>query len=190
MSKHNDKPLNFNRAMFGSMGSNPSINALTNANAMAAQQMPQMPQMPQQQPVTPAVGVYGRPDMRAQMMGVGSALSPIMKHADEEVKNLKAEIERIRADYEEERKEGEFYEDPDYEKARARLAAIEEEHKGSPAQSSHVEADVEKRNKDLEERMKIKKPRTRLMSGQEKDAAKVRNVVNAVKSGIKGFLNK
>ena len=48
---------------------------------------------------------------------------------EEEVKNLKAEIERIRADYEEERKEGEFYEDPDYEKARARLTAIEEEHK-------------------------------------------------------------
>ena len=129
MSKHDDKPLNFNRAMFGSMGSNPSINALTNANAMAAQQMPQMPQMPQQQPVTPTVGVYGRPDMRAQMMGVGSALSPVAKHADEEVKNLKAEIERIRADYEEERKEGEFYEDPDYNKAKDRLAAIEEEHK-------------------------------------------------------------
>ena len=110
------------------MGSNPSINALTNANAMAAQQMPQMPQIPQQ-PVTPAVGVYGRPDMRAQMMGVGSTVSPVMKHADEEVKNLKAEIERIRADYEEERKEGEFYEDPDYNKAKDRLAAIEKEHK-------------------------------------------------------------
>ena len=129
MSKHDDKPLNFNRAMFGSMGSNPSINALTNANAMAAQQMPQMPQMPQQPPVNPAVGVYGRPDMRAQLMGVGSNLSPMMKHADEEVKSLKAEIETIRAQYENEEKEGEFYEDPGYEKARARLAAIEEEHK-------------------------------------------------------------
>ena len=128
MSKHNDKPLNFNRAMFGSMGSNPSINALTNANAMAAQQMPQMPQIPQQ-PVTPAVGVYGRPEMRAPRLGVGCTVSPIAKHADEEVKNLKAEIERIRADYEEERKEGEFYEDPDYNKAKDRLAAIEEEHK-------------------------------------------------------------
>ena len=31
--------------------------------------------------------------------------------------------------YEEERKEGEFYEDPDYNKAKDRLAAIEEEHK-------------------------------------------------------------
>ena len=38
--------------------------------------------------------------------------------------------------------------------------------------------------------MKVKKPRTRLMYGQQKDAAKVRNVVNAVKSGVKGFLNK
>jgi|TARA_R100000482_G_C5065207_1_gene118914 hypothetical protein len=122
-------PTNFNRAMFGSMGANPSINALTNANAMAAQQMPQMPQMPQQPPVTPAVGVYGRPDMRAQLMGVGSNLSPMMKHADEEVKSLNAEIMRIRKQYENEEKEGDFYEDPDYEKARARLAAIEEEHK-------------------------------------------------------------
>jgi hypothetical protein len=122
-------PTNFNRAMFGSMGANPSINALTNANAMAAQQMPQMPQMPQQPPVNPAVGVYGRPDMRAQLMGVGSNLSPMMKHADEEVKSLNAEIMRIRKQYENEEKEGDFYEDPDYEKARARLAAIEEEHK-------------------------------------------------------------
>ena len=92
MSKHNDKPLNFNRAMFGSMGSNPSINALTNANAMAAQQMPQMPQMPQQPPVNPVVGVYGRPDMRAQMMGVGSTVSPVMKHdeLDQQLKDLEA----------------------------------------------------------------------------------------------------
>ena len=104
MSKHDDKPLNFNRAMFGSMGSNPSINALTNANAMAAQQMPQMPQMPQQQPVTPAVGVYGRPDMRAQMMGVGSAVSPVMKHDElgQQLKDLEARkqelIEKFGAD--------------------------------------------------------------------------------------------
>ena len=38
--------------------------------------------------------------------------------------------------------------------------------------------------------MQVKKPRTKLMSGQQKDAAKVRNVVNAVKAGVKGFLNK
>ena len=96
MSKHNDKPLNFNRAMFGSMGSNPSINALTNANAMAAQQMPQMPQIPQQ-PVTPAVGVYGRPDMRAQMMGVGSTVSPVMKHdeLDQQLKDLEARKQEL-----------------------------------------------------------------------------------------------
>ena len=121
-------PTNFNRALFGSMGMNPSVNALTNANAIAAQQMPQIPSLPQQ-PVNPAVGVYGRPDMRAQLMGVGSNLSPMMKHADEEVKSLKAEIKTIRAQYENEEKEGEFYEDPNYEKARARLAVIEEEHK-------------------------------------------------------------
>ena len=97
MSKHNDKPLNFNRAMFGSMGSNPSINALTNANAMAAQQMPQMPQMPQQPPVNPVVGVYGRPDMRAQMMGVGSTVSPVMKHdeLDQQLKDLEARKQEL-----------------------------------------------------------------------------------------------
>ena len=135
MSKHDDKPLNFNRAMFGSMGSNPSINALTNANAMAAQQMPQMPQMPQQQPVTPAVGVYGRPDMRATMMGVGSALSPLGKHADEEVRQLNKNIEAAQKRLEKygsgENSDPEVKYDVEQEiKAyRNRLSAIEEEHK-------------------------------------------------------------
>jgi hypothetical protein len=135
MSKHDDKPLNFNRAMFGSMGSNPSINALTNANAMAAQQMPQMPQMPQQPPVTPAVGVYGRPDMRAQMMGVGSSVSPFGKHADEEVrklnKNIKAAQKRLEkyGGGENSDPEVKFDVEQEIKAYRNRIAAIEEEHK-------------------------------------------------------------
>lgn len=93
-------PTNFNRALFGSMGANPSINALTNANAIAAQQMPQMPQMPQQPPVTPAVGVYGRPDMRAQMMGVGSTISPIARHDNvkSQIEAKKEEIKKAKAE--------------------------------------------------------------------------------------------
>ena len=135
MSKHENNPVNFNRVMFGSMGSNPSINALTNANAIASQQMQQMPTMPQQPPVTPPVGVYGRPDMRAQVMGVGSALSPLGKHADEEVRQLNKNIEAAQKRLEKygsgENSDPEVKYDVEQEiKAyRNRLSAIEEEHK-------------------------------------------------------------
>ena len=59
--------------------------------------MPQMPQMPQQPPVNPVVGVYGRPDMRAQMMGVGSTVSPVMKHdeLDQQLKDLEARKQEL-----------------------------------------------------------------------------------------------
>ena len=137
MSKH---PLNFGvSGIFGRMGQNPSINALTNANAIASQQqamgnsMMAKPDMSQQimtggfDPITQQVGMGIFGDQNARNMAVMG--SGIMKHADEEEKSLKEEIEKIRAEYENEEKEGEFYEDPGYEKARARLAAIKEEHK-------------------------------------------------------------
>ena len=137
MSKH---PLNFGvSGIFGRMGQNPSINALTNANAIASRKlamgnsMMAKPDMSQQimtgsfDPMTQQVGMGIFGDQNARNMAVMG--SGIMKHADEEEKSLKEEIEKIRAEYENEEKEGEFYEDPGYEKARARLAAIKEEHK-------------------------------------------------------------
>jgi len=136
----NKYPLNFGvSGIFGRMGQNPSINALTNANAIASQQqamgnsMMAKPDMSQQimtggfDPITQQVGMGIFGDQNARNMAVMG--SGIMKHADDEEKSLKSEIQRIRAQYENEEKEGEFYEDPDYEKARARLAAIKEEHK-------------------------------------------------------------
>ena len=139
-SQRRKAALRFNAAnMFGAMGKNPSINALTNANAMASQQpfvggsMIAKPDMSQQimtgsfDPLTQQIGMGIFGDQNARNMAVRG--SGIMKHADDEEKSLKSEIERIRAQYENEEKEGEFYEDPDYEKARARLAAIKEEHK-------------------------------------------------------------
>ena len=124
--------------MFGSMGGNAMINSLTNANAMAAQQpvmntaMGGVRDMSQQvmtgsfDPMTQQVGmgIFGDQNARQRaIMGSG-----LMKHADSEEKSLKSEIERIRAQYENEEKEGEFYEDRDYEKARSRLAQIKKEH--------------------------------------------------------------
>ena len=142
----NKDPLNFGvSGIFGRMGQNPSINALTNANAIAQQQMAQQniqplgsgttyrPDMSQQvmtgsfDPLTQQVGMGIFGDQNARNMAVRG--SGIMKHADEEETSLKEEIKKIRAQYENEEKEGEFYEDPGYEKARARLAAIKEEHK-------------------------------------------------------------
>ena len=136
----NKDPLHFGvSGIFGRMGQNPSINALTNANAIASQQqamgnsMMAKPDMSQQimtggfDPLTQQVGMGIFGDQNARNMAVMG--SGIMKHADEEEKSLKEEIQKIRAEYENEEKEGEFYEDPGYEKARARLAAIKEEHK-------------------------------------------------------------
>ena len=54
----NKDPLNFGvSGIFGRMGQNPSINALTNANALAQQQMAQQ----QMQPL--GSGTTYRPDM-------------------------------------------------------------------------------------------------------------------------------
>ena len=111
--------------MFGSMGANPNINFLTNANALASQQLAQQNTVPMQQPqINPSMGIFGDADARNRSLYP----SALMAHADKEVKELNAEIMRIRKQYENEEKEGEFYEDPGYEAARARLAAIKKEH--------------------------------------------------------------
>ena len=190
----NKDPLNFGASgIFGRMGQNPSINALTNANAIASQQqamgnsMMAKPDMSQQimtgsfDPLTQQVGMGIFGDQNARNMAVRG--SGIMMHGDkfrDRAKKLSEGSEQ--GDYD--------YDNPRVVKLLEKAKKADESHEGSPAKSSHVKADVEKRNKDLEEKMKVKKPRTRLMSGQQKDAAKVRNVVNAVKSGVKGFLNK
>tara|TARA_R100000322_G_scaffold134982_1_gene90863 strand:+ start:41 stop:631 length:591 start_codon:yes stop_codon:yes gene_type:complete len=81
-------------------------------------------------------------DPMAQNMGMGifgdsmarnRSLTPnygsaFFAHKDEKVKEIKARIEEIRADYEEERKEGEFYEDREYSKLMKQLQDIEKEH--------------------------------------------------------------
>ena len=81
-------------------------------------------------------------DPMAQNMGMGifgdsmarnRSLTPnygsaFFAHKDEKVKEIKARIEEIRADYEEERKEGEFYEDREYTKLSQELKDIEKEH--------------------------------------------------------------
>ena len=197
MSKN---PLNFGvSGIFGRMGQNPSINALTNANAIASQQqamgnsMMAKPDMSQQimtgsfDPLTQQVGMGIFGDQNARNMAVMG--SGIMMHDD-----VKSQIEAKKEEIKKAKAEGG---DPDivYE-LQSDLMDLEKELESakkahnSPAQSSHVKADIEKRNKNLEEKMQVKKPRTKLMSGQQKDAAKVRNVVNAVKAGVKGFLNK
>ena len=81
-------------------------------------------------------------DPMAQNMGMGifgdsmarnRSLTPnygsaFFAHKDERVKEIKARIQEIRADYEEERKEGEFYEDREYSKLMKQLQDIEKEH--------------------------------------------------------------
>jgi len=191
MSKH---PLNFGvSGIFGRMGQNPSINALTNANAIASQQqamgnsMMAKPDMSQQimtgsfDPLTQQIGMGIFGDQNARNMAVRG--SGIMMHGDkfrDRAKKLSEGSEQ--GDYD--------YDNPRVVKLLEKAREADKSHEGSPAKSSHVKADVEKRNQALEEKMKVKKPRTRLMSGQQKDAAKVKNVVNAVKAGVKGFLNK
>jgi len=112
-------------SMFGSMGANPNINFLTNANALAAQQLAQQNVAPMQQPqVNPAMGIFGNADARNRSLYP----SAMMKHADDKVAQIQKRIEEIRADYEEERKEGEFYEDEEYGKLQEQLKNIEKEH--------------------------------------------------------------
>ena len=73
------------------------------------------------------MGIFGDSMARNRSLtpNYGSAF---FAHKDERVKEIKARIEEIRADYEEERKEGEFYEDREYTKLSQELKDIEKEH--------------------------------------------------------------
>ena len=114
MSKH---PLNFGVAgIFGRMGQNPSINALTNANAIAQQQLAQQniqplgsgttyrPDMSQQvmtgsfDPMTQQIGMGIFGDQNARNMAVMG--SGIMMHDDVQAKiqAKKAEIEKAKSE--------------------------------------------------------------------------------------------
>ena len=201
MSKN---PLNFGvSGIFGRMGQNPSINALTNANAIASQQqamgnsMMAKPDMSQQimtgsfDPLTQQVGMGIFGDQNARNMAVMG--SGIMMHDD-----VKSQIEAKKEEIKKAKAEGG---DPDivYE-LQSDLMDLEKElesakkaHNSSAIMNidetpHHVKEAIKQKN--IKDAAKPKKPRTRLMSGQQKDAAKVRNVVNAVKAGVKGFLNK
>lgn len=108
MSKH---PLNFGvSGIFGRMGQNPSINALTNANAIASQQpamgnsMMAKPDMSQQimtggfDPMTQQIGMGIFGDQNARNMAVRG--SGIMMHDDVQAKiqAKKAEIEKAKSE--------------------------------------------------------------------------------------------
>ena len=108
MSKH---PLNFGvSGIFGRMGQNPSINALTNANAIASQQsamgnsMMAKPDMSQQimtgsfDPLTQQIGMGIFGDQNARNMAVRG--SGIMMHDDVQAKiqAKKAEIEKAKSE--------------------------------------------------------------------------------------------
>ena len=73
------------------------------------------------------MGIFGDSMARNRSLtpNYGSAF---FAHKDERVKEIKARIQEIRADYEEERKEGEFYEDREYTKLSQELKDIEKEH--------------------------------------------------------------
>ena len=73
------------------------------------------------------MGIFGDSMARNRSLtpNYGSAF---FAHKDERVKEIKARIQEIRADYEEERKEGEFYEDREYTKLSKELKDIEKEH--------------------------------------------------------------
>ena len=107
----NKDPLNFGvSGIFGRMGQNPSINALTNANAIASQQpamgnsMMARPDMSQQimtgsfDPLTQQVGMGIFGDQNARNMAVRG--SGIMMHDDVQAKiqAKKAEIEKAKSE--------------------------------------------------------------------------------------------
>ena len=73
------------------------------------------------------MGIFGDSMARNRSLtpNYGSAF---FAHKDERVEEIKARIQEIRADYEEERKEGEFYEDREYTKLSQELKDIEKEH--------------------------------------------------------------
>ena len=110
-SQRRKAALRFNAAnMFGAMGKNPSINALTNANAMASQQpfmggsMMARPDMSQQimtgsfDPLTQQIGMGIFGDQNARNMAVRG--SGIMMHDDVKAKiqAKKAEIEKAKSE--------------------------------------------------------------------------------------------
>jgi len=116
-------------SMFGSMGANPNINFLTNANALAAQQLAQQNVAPMQQPqVTPSMGIFGDADARNRSLYP----SALMAHDD-----VKSRIEAKKAEIEKAKSEGG---DPDivYElksdlmDLEKELKTAKEEHEGSP----------------------------------------------------------
>ena len=81
-------------SMFGSMGANPNINFLTNANALAAQQSAQQNVAPLQQPqVNAAMGVFG--DVGARNRSLYP--SALMSHNAEKIKQLQKQIQEAKA---------------------------------------------------------------------------------------------
>jgi len=117
-------PLDFGvSGIFGRMGQNPSINALTNANAIASQQpmmansMMAKPDMSQQvmtgsfDPLTQQIGMGIFGDQNARNMAVRG--SGIMMHDEEKIKRLEAEISDIQANGENSKfvNEGEDYQE-------------------------------------------------------------------------------
>ena len=138
-----------NRAagIFGRMGQNPSINALTNANALAQQQLAQQniqplgsgttyrPDMSQQvmtgsfDPLTQQIGMGIFGDQNARNMAVRG--SGLMMHGDkfgDRAKKLSEGSEQ--GDYD--------YDNPKVVKLLEKARKADESHEGSPAKSSKV----------------------------------------------------
>jgi hypothetical protein len=139
-------PLNFGvSGIFGRMGQNPSINALTNANALAQQQLAQQniqplgsgttyrPDMSQQimtgsfDPLTQQVGMGIFGDQNARNMAVRG--SGLMMHGDkfrDRAKKLSEGSEQ--GDYD--------YDNPKVVKLLEKARKADESHKGSPAKNT------------------------------------------------------
>ena len=140
-----------NRAagIFGRMGQNQSINALTNANALASQQpamgnsMMAKPDMSQQimtgsfDPLTQQVGMGIFGDQNARNMAVRG--SGIMKHDEWQVK-----IDEAKKKWEAEEKEGDFYEANQHlykkqeEARKAHNSPAQHKKTGAMAQHEHI----------------------------------------------------
>ena len=138
-------PLNFGvSGIFGRMGQNPSINALTNANALAQQQLAQQniqplgsgttyrPDMSQQvmtgsfDPLTQQVGMGIFGDQNARNMAVRG--SGLMMHGDkfrDRAKKLSEGAEQ--GDYD--------YDNPKVTKLLEKARKADESHEGSPAKN-------------------------------------------------------
>ncbi len=135
----NKNPLHFGvSGIFGRMGQNPSINALTNANAIASQQqamgnsMMAKPDMSQQimtggfDPITQQVGMGIFGDQNARNMAVRG--SGLMMHGDkfrDRAKKLSEGSEQ--GDYD--------YDNPKVVKLLEKAREADESHEGSPAKN-------------------------------------------------------